>query len=295
MEYMRDDASDLYGLKELQNKILEIATYIDKLCRENNIDYCLMGGSALGAKRHGGFIPWDDDLDVFMRAEEYAKFREAFQTGGDHDLYYLQEWGAVDGMITMAKIRMNGTTYIEESLKDWDIHHGIYVDIFVLQVCPKHRIQQLHQCFWAKYVLLKGLSIRKYNRKKGIKGLAVKVVGLLPDKFLVKHGLRQVYKYNGKDTGLFCYFFGRAIFKNAIYEKKWFVPTEYVSFEKTELRVPVGLHDFLQTRFGDYMKIPDEKTIKAMQHAEQWDVNVDFHKALGRESMSYIDEKRLLG
>ena len=66
LEYMREDCDTQYGFLPLQNKILEVALYIDSLCRKYDIDYCLMGGSALGAKRHGGFIPWDDDLDIFM-------------------------------------------------------------------------------------------------------------------------------------------------------------------------------------------------------------------------------------
>ena len=63
---MRGGLDDSWGFLELQDKILEIAVYVDRFCEEHGVDYCLMGGSALGAKRHGGFIPWDDDLDIFM-------------------------------------------------------------------------------------------------------------------------------------------------------------------------------------------------------------------------------------
>ena len=162
---MRDGLDPKYGFLELQDKILEIAVYIDKLCREYDINYCLMGGSALGAKRHGGFIPWDDDLDVFMTPDNYEKFRKVFNENGDKEKYYLQEWGLTDGMVTISKIRLNNTSYIEESLKKWDIHHGIYVDIFILHTCPDNKLQQIHQCLWAKYVIMKGLAVRGYNRR----------------------------------------------------------------------------------------------------------------------------------
>ena len=59
--YMREDTPDDWKIKKLQDAILEIAVYLDEFCSENEIDYCLMGGSALGAVRHQGFIPWDDD------------------------------------------------------------------------------------------------------------------------------------------------------------------------------------------------------------------------------------------
>ncbi|MBQ3064009.1 MAG: LicD family protein, partial [Clostridia bacterium] len=67
------------AVRQVQDKILETMKYIDKLCRENGIEYYIMGGTALGAIRHGGFIPWDDDLDIFMTPAEYAKFKAVFE------------------------------------------------------------------------------------------------------------------------------------------------------------------------------------------------------------------------
>ena len=287
---MRDGLDPKYGFLELQDKILEIAVYIDKLCKENDIDYCLMGGSALGAKRHGGFIPWDDDLDIFMTPDNYEKFRKVFNKNGDRDKYYLQEWGLTDGMVTISKIRMNNTSYIEESLKKWDIHHGIYVDIFILHTCPNNKLQQLHQCIWAKYVIMKGLAIRGYNRRGGFLGFVLKVMKLMPDRFLVKYGMKQVYKYKNKETNFYCNFLGKAVFNNAIYKRDYFEKSEYIPFEKVELRVPVKLHEFLSERFGDYMKPPSLERIKWEQHASVW----DFNKQYLAEKGIYSDEKKLI-
>jgi lipopolysaccharide cholinephosphotransferase len=293
LKYMRKGLDDKYGLLELQDKILEIALYIDSICRENDIDYCLMGGSALGAKRHSGFIPWDDDLDFFMTPDNYEKFRDVFRTKGDYTKYYLQEWGAVDGMVTISKLRMNGTTYIEKSLKDWDIHQGIYVDFFILHTCPNGRLAQLRQCLWAKYVIMKGLAIRGYNRRGGILGFALKVMKHLPDKLLIKHGLKQVYKYRTKKTNYYCNFLGKAVYKNAIYKREWFEGTEYAPFETVELRIPKNIHDFLTNRFGDYMKPPSPEKIKWEQHAERWDTKRDFREVC-QISNHLGDERRLI-
>lgn len=68
---------------------------------------------------------------------------------------------------------MNHTMYQEPILKDWKIHHGIYIDIFILHNCPDHKLQQLHQFLWAKYVITKGLAVRGYNRRKGFIGAAL--------------------------------------------------------------------------------------------------------------------------
>lgn len=293
-KYMRNGLDDQYGFLELQDKILEIACYIDGFCETHGIDYCLMGGSALGAKRHGGFIPWDDDLDIFMTPDNYDKFKKVFLQQGDRDKYYLQEWGHFDDMVTIAKVRMNQTTYIEELLKDWDIHHGIYVDIFVLHVCPNNKLQQIHQCFWAKYVIMKGLASRGYNRRKGFLGLALRFLGMFPEKFLIKYGLKQVYKYRNKKTDYYCNFMGKAVFGNAIYKKDWFIPTEYVQFEKVSLRIPKNIDDFLRFRFGDYMKLPSPERIKWEQHAEFWDTNRDFQEVLNMTEMTFADEGHLI-
>jgi len=286
---MRPNLDDKYGLLGIQDMILGIMIDVDRFCRDRGIDYCLMGGSALGSRRHGGFIPWDDDLDIFMTPDNYERFRDAFNCEGNKEKYYLQEWGLIDGMITIAKIRLNGTSYIEESFKDWDIHHGIYIDIFILHNCPNQRLLQLHQCFWAKYVITKGLALRENNRHKGLRGFVIKLAKILPDKFLVKHGLKQVYKYRDKKTDFYCNFMGKAVFKNGIYKKEWFTPTIYAPFETVELKIPKNLNDFLSERFGDYMKLPSADRIKYEQHAESWDANYQIKK-----SPQYLDEKKLI-
>lgn len=293
MKYMRDFLSDDYGFLKLQDKILEIAVELDKFCNENDIDYCLMGGSALGAKRHKGFIPWDDDLDIFMTPDNYEKFRKAFEEKGNKDKYYLQELGLTDGMVTTAKIRLNGSTYLEESLKKYDMHHGIFIDIFILHNCPDGKLARLRQCFWAKYVIMKGLAARGYNRRGGIIGIALKILSLFPDRFLVKYGLKQVYKYRNKKTKYFCNFLGKAIFKNAIYKREWFENSVYAPFEKVQLKIPENLHDFLTFRFGDYMKPPTPDRIKWEQHAEFWDTEKDFREYC-KNIKSFADEKILI-
>lgn len=291
--YMRPELEDSYHLCALQDKILEIMVYVDKICRKYDIDYCLMGGSALGAKRHGGFIPWDDDLDIFMTPDNYERFRGIFAKQEDTGLFYLQEWGLTDGMVTISKVRMNRTAYIEPDFKNWDMHHGIYIDIFILHTCPDGRLLQLWQCLWGKYVITKGLALRNGGRHTGWKGLAVKMAGLLPEKWGIRYGLKQVYRYRNRETGFYCNFLGKAFFKNAIYKKEFFTKTVYVPFETIELRVPEKLHEFLSERFGDYQKIPSPEQIKWEQHAEQWDTIRDFRELVSNVR-SFADERKLI-
>lgn len=293
MKYMRDGLEDKYGFLPLQDKILEIAVYIDQFCTKYDIDYCLMGGSALGAKRHGGFIPWDDDLDIFMTPDNYEKFRDRFSKFGDHEKFYLQEYGRTQkGYVTVPKLRMNGTTYIEDLTKDWDIHKGIFVDIFILHNCPNNKLQQLWQCFWAKCAVVKGMSMRGYNRQTGFKKLLLHVSSILPQKIMVDFALNQVYRYRNVESDYCCNFLGKAVYKKGLYRKAWFNKTEHIPFEKTQLRAPANLHDFLTERFGDYMTPPSQERIKWEQHALSWDTENHFCK--DKLKRVFFDEKRLV-
>ena len=294
MEYIRDNIEDKYGILLLQDKILEIAVYIEQFCTEHEINYCLMGGSALGAKRPGGFIPWDDDLDIFMTPENYEKFRDKFSEFGDHTKFYLQEYGRTkEGYVTVPKLRMNGTTYLEELTKDWKIHHGIFVDIFILHTCPNNTMKRLWQCFWAKCAVVKGMSMRGYDRQKGIRKLLLSISKVLPRKLMVDFALKQVYRFRNAESEYYCNFLGKAIYKKGLYKKEWFHKTVHIPFEKIQLRVPVGLHEFLTERFGDYMIPPSEDRIKWEQHALSWDTESDF-LGYGNADYEFSDESELV-
>ena len=288
---MRSELKDTYKVLKLQNCILSIAKYLNDLCESHSVSYCLMGGSALGAVRHKGFIPWDDDLDVFMRPDDYERFREAFREYGDKEKYYLQEWGACDGMVTLAKLRLNTSTLIEKDLENWDIHQGVYVDIFILHTCPDNKAKRLNQYVWAKYLVTKGAANRGYKRGGGI-GLLVSLCRLFPKRFLLKYALTQVYKYRDENSEFLCHFMGRALLKTGLYKRSYFEYTKKVPFETVFLSVPKEVESYLSDRWGDYMKIPPfEETLK-YHHSWKWS-DTEFFPGY-KESGDYKDEKNLL-
>jgi lipopolysaccharide cholinephosphotransferase len=290
---MREDLADNWGIVPLQNKILEIALYIDQLCSENGIDYCLMGGSALGAKRHGGFIPWDDDLDIFMTPDNYNKFRDVFMRNGDTEHFYLQEWGRTDDMIMKSKLRMNNTAYFEPAFANWSIHQGIYVDIFILHSCPDNTLLRLWQYYWTRYALLTSLATKDYQSQtsKAI-NLVVKLRKLFPNRFLYKFSLKQLYHWRNKKTDYVCHFTGVANYKTGLYKREMFEPTVYEAFENARLRIPAMIHEYLTMRFGDYMTPPPKDMIKRDQHAQTWHTDKDYKEVLDISDLT--DENRLL-
>ena len=287
---MRKETNDDWGIKELQNCILNIALYLDQFCLENNICYWLMGGSALGAIRHNGFIPWDDDLDVFMTPNNYELFRKTFKERGNHEKFYLQELGAANGMVTTAKLRLNNSTYIEEIVQDWDIHHGVYVDIFILHTCPENYLKRYWQYFWAKYLVVKGLANKKYHRRSWLINNTISFVKILPKRFLLRYGLKQVYRFRNENSSYKCNYLGKALMKNATYKAADFEGVKRHKFETIELNVAGHVEDFLRDRFGDYMKIPDLERIKYEQHALEWSPDKPFNL---RKQGHFVDEKYL--
>jgi lipopolysaccharide cholinephosphotransferase len=166
-------------IKSVQKKILQIAKYVDGLCRIHNIQYFIMGGTALGAVRHGGFIPWDDDLDIFMTPDQYEKFKAVMLSDND-SRFVLQEWKTVPEYLEYAKVRMNGTTFIEEQFKNrTDMHHGIYVDIMILHKVPNNRLLQRLVYLESKFVTLYGLSQRNWKPKTKGAGVGIEIPPVL--------------------------------------------------------------------------------------------------------------------
>lgn len=260
-------------LKHLQMVILSIMKDIDALCQRHHIDYYLLGGSAIGAIRHKGFIPWDDDLDIIMNNENYDKFIEACKTDLDSSKYYLQE-GLKDWSLYFSKVRLKGTLFDEGvTFSDNFDMQGIFVDIFKMDNVHSNPIIAKWQYFCAKYFLCYQLATR--GEKEKLFGAKKRLMMFLSFPLKMK-GLRkwlksQVEMYNNMDTEYYGFFYGRTNFKTSIVKKKFFGKPLRVPFEDTSLCVPEFYHDYLTHMFGDYMTLPP------VQERQGWHMRkVDF-------------------
>lgn len=293
MKYMRNNLNDDYGIIDLQEKLLEIMVDIDLFCKKYDIDYCLMAGSALGAERHKGFIPWDDDIDIYMTEKDYYKFRCKFEKYGDKEKYYLQEWGKTHyhdkSLITMAKVRLNNSKIVENSYLNWKMHQGLFVDIFILHNCPSNKFLQFKQYMWSELVVLKGLQTRGY-KSKGIKDLVMlNIIKLLPMKWILNKGLKETYKYQDVDTQFTHGFIDTRKFSRALFSKNIMLPGRYVEFENVKLKVPNNNKKYLRIQFGsDYMIPPAEDKKPIKKHTQTWKIssNINYN--------DFSDESKLI-
>ncbi len=273
------------SLRELQNCILEIMKYIDRLCRESGIAYFIMGGTALGAVRHGGFIPWDDDLDIFMTPAEYGRFRGAMQTDGSES-YVLQEWRTTPDYLEYAKVRKNGTAFIEAQFAGrTDLHQGIYVDIMLLHKVPDNRFLQRLVYVQSKYVTLYALSQRGWKPKTGMQAAALRLLKLLPNRLLAKHCYRRIYRYDSKAEHFhYSYWITKASFRQGLFEPSMFERPAETAFENCRLLCPQSIEQYLTLRYGDYHRLPSEAQRRADIHALVADVQRDYRTYIGNES-----------
>ena len=271
------------SVRSVQNKILETMKFIDGLCRENGIEYYIMGGTALGAIRHGGFIPWDDDLDIFMTPDQYREFKAVFEKKAS-DRFVLQEWRTTPDYLEYAKVRMNGTTFIEEHFKDRkQMHHGIYVDIMILHKVPENALIQKLVYLQSKFVTLYGLSQRNWKPKTKTQALVLGSLKLLPCKFMAKLCYRHIYKYDDrKENYKYCYWITPAKFRNGLFDADFFESPVDIPFEDTVLLGSEKIIPYLQYRYGDYMKLPPEETRKAAVHAMLFDAEKDFSEYIDK-------------
>jgi len=251
-------------LVKQQAVLVELLEEIDRICKKHNIPYVVFCGTALGAVRHKGIIPWDDDLDVSMLRKDYEKFLEV-APAELKEQYFLQAEGAKHWPMNFSKLRKNNTTYLEKyHPKDNETHQGIYVDIFPCDnASDNEKIRKL-QFYASKVAIAKSLWKRGYETDSVKKKVFMLFCCLLPHKPFVKFAMRK--KENSSQyvqTFLSC----TSRYKKGIYKRSWFTETVEMDFEHLEVPVAADYDGLLTTMYGDYMKLPNEENRKIKEHA----------------------------
>lgn len=256
-------------LKKLQSVLLDIACDIDAFCRENEVRYSLCGGTALGAVRHKGFIPWDDDLDLYMSRAEFEKFKRLWREKAPAG-YYLQDPDSEDSHIEHIKIRKEGTLLASKEHYDTEPHHGIWVDIIAIDKVPRRGLKK------QMYMLMAMLNLvytRGYPYERGSRALKLlsKIMLALPRKLHYKIK-RRTADYIKSTADLETGFDWRQV--AAASALKWHYPPEMfseyidVDFAGKKLQAVSCIHDVLAEVYGDYMQLPPEEERVCMHNPE---------------------------
>ncbi|MDR1913942.1 MAG: LicD family protein [Clostridiales bacterium] len=249
-------------LRSLQLILLEMLLEVDRICKKYHIKYSIDGGTLLGAVRHGGFIPWDDDLDIVMTRKEYDKFKNAAIKELDAGKYFYQDhltdshyrWG-------YAKIRRVDSEFVRFGQERLNMKTGIFLDIFPRDNVPDgFVIRRLHAfcCYFWRKVLFS--EVGKITAVSAIKKIAYCVINRIP-KETAFYVLEKIAKTcNKRKTKLSrCYTFPLPKKGCYGYKNEWFTQFCEITFEGYEFPAAKDNHGYLVCDYGDYMQIPSEE------------------------------------
>lgn len=249
-------------IEKYKNKQLEILHELDRVCNENGINYYLAYGSCLGAVRHNGFIPWDDDIDVVITADEMRRLisvRDSFKTN-----YFLQCRETEKNWTFMRNALRDSSTacFTAEDGKK-DTNHGVKIDIYVLYPCPDDFFK-LHKLIIDSYIL-RLLYMKKCNETPRNHGKIAKVLskiivsmysGRSAEKKIKK--IENDLKYNG-GKNYYSVFFGNDVtfFSCLKFPAKMFKKPKYIKFEDFKAPCPSNPELMCKICYGDsYMEYP---------------------------------------
>ena len=252
------------SLSEHQAALIVLISEFDRVCKKLDIPYILFAGTMLGAVRHKGFIPWDDDLDVLMLREDYERLLSEAEDVIDSERFYLQKEFSEHWPMFFSKLRLNGTTCLETyHPRDPEAHCGVYIDIFPCDSASRYKLGRKIQFYASKVVIAKSLKRRGYETESKLKKLFMNFCSVLPTSpFLrmTKHGSKDS-KYVHSFLG------GAASFEKNIYLREYITERTEAEFEEMMLPVPVNYDPLLRAIYGDYSRIPPEEERKIKKHA----------------------------
>ena len=266
---------DDFTLKRIQEVELEILKDFMDICDRHGLDYFGIAGTGIGALRHHGFIPWDDDIDVAMPRDDFEKLLPLVEKEmGDKYLIMNAERYPNYPLMT-TRMTMRGTKFKEEVLKNIDAPLGIFLDLYPLDKVsdnPKEARRQARDAwFWSKILILRsipfpmlGFSGWKAKIIHAICGLAHLVLSILhvPKTWIYKKAYEAETRSNHytktKNLDFFC---DTTPYMN-LYAVKDIYPLRKLPFEDVELNFPHNLHNNLTGMYGDYMQLPPEEKRK---------------------------------
>ena len=269
---------DKYDINDLHRKMLEMIKDFDEFCASHDIKYYLMGGSALGAIRHSGFIPWDDDFDVFMEPDDYNKL--VALSNQFSKKYYFQRECSKECPIMYAKLKMNGTTFIEIADIDNSIHQGIFIDIFCLHNAPNSFFKKKIQFYLAKLLIAECLYKNHYKAKTLLKKIQVLSGHILCSIFGFDKIYRKVKKYDKYNTKEVTHLFGKAKFKSTHFSREFLGVPRCVKFENLNLPVPERVENYLTIVYGNYSVQPSQDKINNSVHSIYFNPSIDYRDYL---------------
>ncbi len=249
-------------IRKTQLAELEILIEADRICRKNNIRYCINAGTLLGAVRHKGYIPWDNDTDIALTRREYEKFRKACRKDLNTKKFYFQDYRDTDGYQWLyGKLRMKNTVFQRPDQEHMPYDQGIGIDVFPMDGVPTNLILRSFQNVEAFFIRkLLYASVGKVHSKSFIGRFFYKQLDKIPTKFAFKWHENMRYRANNKKNNLFVRILGFPVVNGELgYLRRWYENVTEMEFEGHNFYAIKDYDTYLQFIFGDYMQYPQKK------------------------------------
>ena len=262
-------------LKEKKKIMIELLEYFDKVCRENDIKYSLIGGSLIGAIRHKGIIPWDDDIDVILSKSEYLKLIQILENMNDSRYKLLTINNCRGYNFPFPKLVDKRTFVVEPMLLNQIKEYGIFIDIF--SYSNTSNSEKIRIKDFKKIKLLNSMMSRtkldfkndgfKQNFLRLNKNILSKIIGY---RNIIKF-LNNIYnKYNNVDTDYVVSNWPVYNINKEVQKSKNIIDYTDVEFENMKIMIFKNYDEILRTTFGDYMQLPPENQRKAHGLIAYW-------------------------
>ena len=257
--------------KELHVVLYKILKDLDDICQRYDIQYSLAFGSVLGAIRHQGIIPWDDDLDVLMMRDQYEHFLIIAKNEFNNERYTFQEELSDNWKMPFSKIRLNGTAFIETDFEAPSVNQGVFIDIFPIDnLSDNHTIQNIQFAF-SRLLLIKCMILRGAPVSKKLFCFNT-ISRLLPIHFLSK-----MCKSKKKTSQrVHCYYLGNLSKKKTEYQRRCFDSFIMHDFGPDRNPIPTGWDEYLKILYGDYMTPPAVNKRFTDVHAKVFDLKKSY-------------------
>ena len=277
---------DYDELRQTQLKCLEILRVFKKFCDDNNLLFYFCGGCCIGTVRHKGFIPWDDDIDVFMPREDYEKLGRLWNEKMKKTKYKFVKSNKNFFIRSLfSYISDEDTTFIKEQQSDLDVNHGIRIEVIPLDGCPSSRVKRKIQIMWAlTYQLF--MNQQEFTSKGKFLEYISKFLLIITFNWKIRYKIAKIAekhmtKYKIEDCEYVTELTTRYDPMIRDYPKDIFEKAILKKFEGELMPIPVGYDKYLKMAFGDYMKLPPKEDQIPKHEATKIDTKHSYKKYKG--------------
>lgn len=257
------------NLRPLWDSLIEVYKVFASICDRHNLRYCADAGTALGAVRHKGFIPWDDDLDIQMPRPDYDRFVEIAKAELPKGYAWLDRWNCRDFKYGFGKVIVTDEMVVDRVSREsgYVLGQGIFIDIFPLDGYPESKLGVWWRRFQNYLISVRGVYIGGFSECRTPRAQKAWLIGALisPFNYKFKSGGEIVNFWEKRAKKIAfgatkqCVSIGLSTYSDdKPYPLEFLGNTKEVPFDNVKIRVQEHVEDYLKVMFGDYMQLPPE-------------------------------------